>query len=46
MEECNKELCSRCAIRDWCDHRLDVSDRRNNLIQRMIDAAVSELVVR
>lgn len=46
MEECRKELCARCAIRDWCSHRLDQKANQSLLIQRMINAANPNFIVR
>ena len=46
MEECRKELCARCAIRDWCNHRLDQKANQSLLIQRMINAANPNFIVR
>ena len=46
MEECRKELCTRCAIRDWCSHRLDQKANQSLLIQRMINATNPNFIVR
>lgn len=34
MEECRKELCPRCVIRDWCSHRLDQAANRQGSAMR------------
>lgn len=46
MKECSKELCPRCAIREWCAHRLDQSTNRSALIERMINSANPNFIVR
>ncbi|MDD6530632.1 MAG: hypothetical protein PUF41_11705 [Prevotella copri] len=46
MEECRKELCARCAIRDWCNHRLDQAANRSEIIRRMVNAANPNFIVR
>ena len=46
MEKCRKELCARCAIRDWCNHRLDQKANQSLLIQRMINAENPNFIVR
>lgn len=46
MKECSKELCPRCAIREWCSHRLDQKSNQSMLINRMIDTANPNFIVR
>ena len=46
MEKCRKELCARCAIRDWCSHRLDQAANRSEMIRRMVNAANPNFIVR
>lgn len=46
MEECRKDLCNKCAIRFWCDHRMDHAENREALIQRFRDAVNPNFIVR
>lgn len=46
MDECVKDFCPKCALRFWCDHRLDQQENLSNLVQRMIAISNPNFIVR